>query len=451
MTPEAVEDEVRPQPRRSTRTSPRCAATPATTCRRSRGSGRRPPPSGCASTARSPSWSTGSTRSRARPATRCARTWPRSAQPPAHRAGRATSRCRWPRPTSAPQPCDRDAVHEVFDALQFRVLRERLFATLDGDEPRGRGAASRSSTVARARGAVGSAWLAEHAPAGVRVGLVRRRHAGAAAPATSRRSPIASPDGAVALRRRAGSDARRRAGARGLARRTRPARRRCTTPRGRARAARPRLDARAGSPATPRSRRTSCCPASAPSTSPTSCCATSSASCARRPTRGSGQLSLDADATRPRAASLGVQARAVLDLAERARRRARGARAAPRCCATSSCRCCACSPTGARRHRRRHRPPARASRPSSPSAMRRRRGRRARDGRPGVQPRLAQAAAGGPVRRARPAEDQEDQDRLHHRRRRAAVAVRPDRRTRSSSSCCATATSPSCVRPSRAC
>ena len=36
-----------------------------------------------------------------------------------------------------------------------------------------------------------------------------------------------------------------------------------------------------------------------------------------------------------------------------------------------------------------------------------------RDRRPRVQPRLAEAAAAGPVRRARPAEDQADQDRLH--------------------------------------
>ena len=50
-----------------------------------------------------------------------------------------------------------------------------------------------------------------------------------------------------------------------------------------------------------------------------------------------------------------------------------------------------------------------------------------RGGGAGVQPRLAQAAAGDPLHRARPAEDQEDQDGLHHRRRRAAVALRADR------------------------
>ena len=50
-----------------------------------------------------------------------------------------------------------------------------------------------------------------------------------------------------------------------------------------------------------------------------------------------------------------------------------------------------------------------------------------RGGRARVQPRLAQAAAGGAVRRARPAEDQADQDRVDHRRRRPGSAVRDDR------------------------
>ncbi len=47
--------------------------------------------------------------------------------------------------------------------------------------------------------------------------------------------------------------------------------------------------------------------------------------------------------------------------------------------------------------------------------------------RPRGEPRLAQAAAGRALRGARHAADQEDQDRLHDRRRRAAVAVRQDR------------------------
>ncbi|WP_336921114.1 DNA polymerase I [Aquipuribacter sp. SD81] len=33
------------------------------------------------------------------------------------------------------RPWDRDAIHTVFDGLEFRVLRDRIFATLDNDEP----------------------------------------------------------------------------------------------------------------------------------------------------------------------------------------------------------------------------------------------------------------------------------------------------------------------------
>ena len=49
------------------------------------------------------------------------------------------------------------------------------------------------------------------------------------------------------------------------------------------------------------------------------------------------------------------------------------------------------------------------------------------DRRPRVQPRLAQAAAGGAVHRARAAEDQADQDRLHHRLRGADQPARRHR------------------------
>ena len=49
------------------------------------------------------------------------------------------------------------------------------------------------------------------------------------------------------------------------------------------------------------------------------------------------------------------------------------------------------------------------------------------DPRQADQPRLAQAAAGGAVRRAEDAEDPADPDGLHHRRRGAAAALRQDR------------------------
>ncbi|GAA4860373.1 DNA polymerase I [Actinomycetospora straminea] len=67
---------------------------------------------------------------------------------------------------------DRDAVHQLFDNLEFRVLRERLFSTLTAAEPEAeegfevRGAALETGAVAD--------WLADHARDGSRVGLAFR-------------------------------------------------------------------------------------------------------------------------------------------------------------------------------------------------------------------------------------------------------------------------------------
>ena len=64
---------------------------------------------------------------------------------------------------------DRDAVHRLFDELEFRVLRDRLFSTLTAAEPEAdegfvvSGAALAPGTVAT--------WLAAHARDGHRVGL----------------------------------------------------------------------------------------------------------------------------------------------------------------------------------------------------------------------------------------------------------------------------------------
>ncbi|HEY5456263.1 MAG TPA: DNA polymerase I [Acidothermaceae bacterium] len=64
---------------------------------------------------------------------------------------------------------DREAVHRVFDSLQFRVLRERLYATLSAPEPE----ADAGFTVEG--GQLGAdevpAWLAEHSAPGVRLGV----------------------------------------------------------------------------------------------------------------------------------------------------------------------------------------------------------------------------------------------------------------------------------------
>ena len=64
---------------------------------------------------------------------------------------------------------DRDEVHRIFDNLQFRVLRDRLFETLQAAEPE----ADEGFEVTARRlgpGEVGG-WLAEHTGAGVRTGV----------------------------------------------------------------------------------------------------------------------------------------------------------------------------------------------------------------------------------------------------------------------------------------
>ncbi len=67
------------------------------------------------------------------------------------------------------RPWDREAMHTVFDALQFRVLRERLFAMLppEGDEA-APAARAELALASREEGAL-SAWLAERV--GRRLGL----------------------------------------------------------------------------------------------------------------------------------------------------------------------------------------------------------------------------------------------------------------------------------------
>ncbi|KAA2261653.1 DNA polymerase I [Solihabitans fulvus] len=75
-------------------------------------------------------------------------------------------------PDLAAQPWDRDAVHRLFDELEFRVLRDRLFATLSTAEPEAEegfevsGGEVPSDELA--------AWLAEHVTGGGRVGMAFR-------------------------------------------------------------------------------------------------------------------------------------------------------------------------------------------------------------------------------------------------------------------------------------
>ncbi len=69
----------------------------------------------------------------------------------------------------AVKPWDRDAVHRLFDELEFRVLRDRLFGELTTAEPE----AEFGFEVTGGELAAGelAAWLGKHAGAGKRVGL----------------------------------------------------------------------------------------------------------------------------------------------------------------------------------------------------------------------------------------------------------------------------------------
>jgi DNA polymerase-1 len=64
---------------------------------------------------------------------------------------------------------DRDAVHAVFDALEFRVLRDRLYATLTTAEPEAETGFDLDGRVLAPGELAG--WLAEHAVVGERLGL----------------------------------------------------------------------------------------------------------------------------------------------------------------------------------------------------------------------------------------------------------------------------------------
>ncbi|HVB26400.1 MAG TPA: DNA polymerase I, partial [Mycobacteriales bacterium] len=64
---------------------------------------------------------------------------------------------------------DRDAVHALFDTLQFRVLRERLYATLTPVEPEADAGFSVDGGIVEPGDL--AQWLAEHARGGERVGI----------------------------------------------------------------------------------------------------------------------------------------------------------------------------------------------------------------------------------------------------------------------------------------
>jgi DNA polymerase-1 len=91
---------------------------------------------------------------------------------------------------------DRDRVHEVFDALQFRVLRDRLFASLGDEATLAADSGPDVDVDLLAAGALAS-WLDAHAPTGTRVGVALDGRWGRGTGDITGLA-LASPDGAVA-------------------------------------------------------------------------------------------------------------------------------------------------------------------------------------------------------------------------------------------------------------
>jgi len=90
---------------------------------------------------------------------------------------------------------NRDQVHEIFDALQFRVLRERLYATLETSVPESDEGFDVDVAVL-GPGEVGL-WLTAHAAAGLRSGLAVAGHWGRGTGDVDAVS-LAAADGSVA-------------------------------------------------------------------------------------------------------------------------------------------------------------------------------------------------------------------------------------------------------------
>jgi DNA polymerase I len=120
-----------------------------------------------------------------------------------------------------PVPWDREQIHQLFDTLQFRVLRDRLYSTLPngivGDqETAAQTGASDAETFDIAATVLGpgevASWLAEHASAAGRSGLAASGTWGRGTGSLDGLA-IAAPDGQAAYGRRPAQGPARREGA----------------------------------------------------------------------------------------------------------------------------------------------------------------------------------------------------------------------------------------------
>ncbi|MFG1846061.1 DNA polymerase I [Micromonospora carbonacea] len=76
---------------------------------------------------------------------------------------------------------DREAVHQVFDTLEFRILRDRLYQYLEAVEPEAEAGFDLTAERLTEPGTV-VAWLDRHAPAGAQVGVAVKTPAKPTAP-----------------------------------------------------------------------------------------------------------------------------------------------------------------------------------------------------------------------------------------------------------------------------
>ncbi|WP_326563562.1 DNA polymerase I [Micromonospora peucetia] len=72
---------------------------------------------------------------------------------------------------------DREAVHQVFDTLEFRILRDRLYQYLEAVEPEAESGFDLTGEVLTVPGAL-AGWLETHAPAGTPVGVAAKLDTG---------------------------------------------------------------------------------------------------------------------------------------------------------------------------------------------------------------------------------------------------------------------------------